>query len=34
LEDLKKGRTHGPYKSAKDAIAALEARAKKHAKRR
>jgi AbrB family looped-hinge helix DNA binding protein len=34
LEDLKKGRTHGPYKSAKDAIAALETRAKKHAKRR
>ncbi len=34
LEDLKKGRTHGPYKSAKDAIAALEARVKKHAKRR
>ena len=34
LEDLKKGRTHGPYKSAKDAIAALEARAKKLAKRR
>ena len=34
LEDLKKGRTHGPYKSARDAIAALEARAKKHTKRR
>jgi AbrB family looped-hinge helix DNA binding protein len=34
LEDLKKGRTHGPYKTAKDAIAALEARAKKLAKRR
>jgi AbrB family looped-hinge helix DNA binding protein len=34
LEDLKKGRTHGPYKSAKDAIVALEARVKKHAKRR
>jgi AbrB family looped-hinge helix DNA binding protein len=34
LEDLKKGRTHGPYKSAKDAIAALETRANKHAKRR
>jgi AbrB family looped-hinge helix DNA binding protein len=32
LEDLKKGRTHGPYKSAKDAIAALEVRAKKLAK--
>ena len=34
LEDLKRGRTHGPYDSAKDAIAALEVRAKKHAKRR
>jgi len=34
LEDLKKGRTHGPYKSAKDAIVALEARAKKLSKRR
>ena len=34
LEDLKKGRTHGPYKSAKEAIAALEIRAKKHSKRR
>jgi len=34
LEDLKRGRTHGPYKSAKEAIAALESRAKKHSKRR
>jgi AbrB family looped-hinge helix DNA binding protein len=34
LEDLKKGRTHGPYKTAKDAIVSLEARAKKLAKRR
>jgi AbrB family looped-hinge helix DNA binding protein len=34
LEDLKKGRTHGAYKTAKDAIVALEARAKKLAKRR
>ena len=34
LEDLKRGRTHGPYNSAGDAIAALEARAKKLAKRR
>ena len=34
LEDLKKGRTHGPYKSAKEAIAALELRTKKRAKRR
>jgi bifunctional DNA-binding transcriptional regulator/antitoxin component of YhaV-PrlF toxin-antitoxin module len=34
LEDLKRGRTHGPYKSAKDAMAALEARANKRLKRR
>ena len=34
LEDLKRGRTHGPYKSAKDAIAALEGRARKRPKRR
>ena len=34
LEDLKRGRTHGPYKSAKEAIAALEDRAKKRAKSR
>ena len=34
LEDLKRGRTYGPYKSAKDAIAALEVRAKKRTKRR
>jgi AbrB family looped-hinge helix DNA binding protein len=33
LEDLKRGRTHGPYVSAKDAIAALGVRAKKRAKR-
>ena len=33
LEDLKRGRTHGPYKSAQNAIAALEARAKRRAKR-
>ena len=33
LDDLKRGRTHGPYKSAKDAVAALEARAKKRTKR-
>ena len=26
LDDLKRGRTHGPYSSAKEAIAALEAR--------
>ena len=28
LEDLRKGRTHGPYNSAEAAIAALESRAK------
>lgn len=34
LEDLKRGRTHGPYANARDAIKALEARAKRHAKKR
>ena len=34
LEDLRKGRTHGPYESAKEAIAALNARAKRRAKKR
>jgi len=34
LEDARKGRTHGPYGSAKEAIAALESRAKSHAKKR
>jgi AbrB family looped-hinge helix DNA binding protein len=34
LEDAKRGRTHGPYANAKDAIKALEARAKRHAKKR
>ena len=34
LEDLKQGRTHGPYASVRDAIRALEARAKRHAKKR
>jgi bifunctional DNA-binding transcriptional regulator/antitoxin component of YhaV-PrlF toxin-antitoxin module len=33
LEDLRRGRTHGPYESAKDAIAALEVRAKRRVKR-
>ena len=33
LEDLKHGRTHGPYRSAKEAIAALEAGAAKRAKK-
>ncbi len=34
LEDARQGRTHGPYASAGDAVAALEARAKHHAKKR
>jgi AbrB family looped-hinge helix DNA binding protein len=34
LEDARTGRTHGPYKTAGDAIAALEGRAKRHAKKR
>lgn len=33
LEDLKRGRTHGPYSSADDAIAVLNARAKEIKKR-
>ena len=33
LEDLKRGRTHGPYANAKDAIEALERRAKRRAKK-
>jgi AbrB family looped-hinge helix DNA binding protein len=34
LEDLKMGRTDGPYDSAKDAIAALESGIKKQGKKR
>ncbi len=34
LEDLRRGRTHGPYSNEKDAIKALEKRAKRHAKKR
>ena len=34
LEDARQGRTHGPYESAGAAIAALDARAKPHAKKR
>jgi AbrB family looped-hinge helix DNA binding protein len=34
LEDARKGRTHGPYASAGAAIAALEARTKRQAKKR
>ena len=33
LEDLRKGRTHGPYDSAEAAIAALESRAKGQVKK-
>ena len=34
LRDLKQGRTHGPYTSARQAIQALEARAKSHTRKR
>jgi AbrB family looped-hinge helix DNA binding protein len=34
LEDAQHGRTHGPYATAKDAIEALETRARRHAKKR
>lgn len=34
LEDLARGRTHGPYKSAKEAVQALEIRAKRRVKRK
>lgn len=34
LEDLKQGRTHGPYANASAAIRALEARARRRAKKR
>jgi len=34
LEDARQGRTHGPYATAEVAIKALEARAKRHVKRR
>jgi AbrB family looped-hinge helix DNA binding protein len=30
LQDVREGRTHGPYTSADDAIAALEARSAEH----
>ena len=32
-DDASKGRTHGPYATADAAIAALESRAKRHAKK-
>ncbi len=34
LEDARKGRTHGPYSSAEEAIAALDARVKRHPTKR
>jgi AbrB family looped-hinge helix DNA binding protein len=34
LDDLKHGRTHGPYASAEEAIVALESRARRTKKRR
>lgn len=34
LEDARAGRTYGPYASAGDAVAGLEARAKRHVKKR
>ncbi|HUI41666.1 MAG TPA: AbrB/MazE/SpoVT family DNA-binding domain-containing protein [Terriglobia bacterium] len=34
LDDLKHGRTHGPYSTADEAIAALESRARGRAKKR
>ena len=33
LQDLAEGRTHGPYRTADEAIAALEAKAAKRTKR-
>jgi AbrB family looped-hinge helix DNA binding protein len=34
LEDMRRGRTHGPYDSAGKAVAALEGRAKRYKKRK
>ncbi len=34
LRDARTGRTNGPYRSADEAIAALETRAKRHSKKR
>jgi AbrB family looped-hinge helix DNA binding protein len=34
LEDMRAGRTHGPYANADEAVRALEGRAKRHAKKR
>ncbi len=34
LQDLKEGRTHGPYRSAKEASSALEKRARRYREKR
>jgi len=34
LEDARTGKTHGPYASAEEAIAALDERARRHVKKR
>ena len=34
LEDARKGRTHGPYGTAEDAVSALEARARRPGQKR
>jgi len=34
LEDARKGRTHGPYETVEKAIAALDAKAKRRARKR
>jgi AbrB family looped-hinge helix DNA binding protein len=34
LEDVRQGRTHGPYSNARDAIRALEARSRRPTKKR
>ena len=34
LEDVSKGRTHGPYATVDEAMGALEARSRKHARQR
>jgi len=33
LDDVKHGRTHGPYATADEAVVALEKRARRHAKK-
>jgi AbrB family looped-hinge helix DNA binding protein len=34
LDDIKHGRTHGPYTTADEAVVALETRARRHTKKR